>query len=147
MAMKKCKECGEEISSSAKTCPKCGKRLKPTGLRIFLGIILIIIGLGMMFGSDNTTTNNTTTNTNGDVAIEQKTETSKVTKENYNKIKNGMTEKEVEKILGQPASTSENEIEGLGKTVLKHYQEGFSLKGIDVYFHNGKVNMKNWTEL
>ena len=25
MAMKKCKECGEEISSSAKKCPKCGK--------------------------------------------------------------------------------------------------------------------------
>ena len=25
MAMKKCKECGAEISSSANQCPKCGK--------------------------------------------------------------------------------------------------------------------------
>ena len=27
MALKKCKECGEEISSSASKCPKCGKKM------------------------------------------------------------------------------------------------------------------------
>jgi hypothetical protein len=26
MAMKKCKKCGKEISSSAKTCPNCGAK-------------------------------------------------------------------------------------------------------------------------
>lgn len=29
MALIKCKECGNEISSKAETCPKCGVRLKP----------------------------------------------------------------------------------------------------------------------
>lgn len=43
MAMKKCKECGADVSSSAKKCPKCGKKLKHTGLYIFLGIIAFII--------------------------------------------------------------------------------------------------------
>lgn len=43
MAMKKCKECGADISSSAKKCPKCGKRLSYTGLCVLLGIILFII--------------------------------------------------------------------------------------------------------
>lgn len=26
MAMKKCKECGKEISKDAKVCPNCGKK-------------------------------------------------------------------------------------------------------------------------
>ena len=28
MAMKECKECGAEVSSNAKVCPKCGYKLK-----------------------------------------------------------------------------------------------------------------------
>ena len=28
MSMIHCKECGAEVSKSAKVCPKCGKRLK-----------------------------------------------------------------------------------------------------------------------
>ena len=49
MAMKKCKECGADVSSSAKRCPNCGKKLKHTG-RIILGIFIAIIGIGI-FGS------------------------------------------------------------------------------------------------
>lgn len=46
MAMKVCKDCGTEVSKSAKVCPKCGKRLKNTVLRVILGILVIVIGIG-----------------------------------------------------------------------------------------------------
>ncbi|MBO4815901.1 MAG: DUF3862 domain-containing protein [Clostridia bacterium] len=141
MAMKTCKDCGTEISKSAKICPKCGKKLKHTGLRVFFGI-LVIIALVVISNSGNNT--NITDDTNSKT---QTTAKSAVTKENYDKIKEGMTEQEVKEILGEPSSVSENEISGLGKTELKHYQEAFSLKAIDVYFNNGKVSMKNWTDL
>ena len=49
MSMIHCKECGAEVSKSAKVCPKCGKKLKHNGLRIVIGIILIFIGLGVIF--------------------------------------------------------------------------------------------------
>jgi len=45
MALKKCKECGEEVSSEEKACPKCGAPvpiLKPW-LRIIGGIIVFLI--------------------------------------------------------------------------------------------------------
>ena len=74
------------------------------------------------------------------------TETTKrVTKENYNKITNGMTENEVNNILGTPTSSSETVMESIGQIRLKHYQE--DTKAIQVYFKDGKVYMKNWTEL
>lgn len=46
MAMKICKDCGAEVSKSAKVCPKCGKKLKNTVLRAILGILIIVIGIG-----------------------------------------------------------------------------------------------------
>jgi hypothetical protein len=46
MAMKVCKDCGTEVSKSAKVCPECGKRLKNTVLRVILGILVIVIGIG-----------------------------------------------------------------------------------------------------
>lgn len=42
MAMKKCKECGEEISTKAKACPKCGA-VAPKKTSLFTWIILIFI--------------------------------------------------------------------------------------------------------
>lgn len=44
--MKKCKDCGHEVSASAKVCPNCGKKLKkPIVLFVILGILaLAIIG-------------------------------------------------------------------------------------------------------
>jgi len=47
MAMKPCKECGQEVSSSAKKCPHCGAKLKGGILKKLLigagGVIIIII--------------------------------------------------------------------------------------------------------
>lgn len=61
MSMIHCKECGEEISKSAKVCPKCGKKLKHTGLRVVLGILIVFVGIGIIASSGNTTTNESNT--------------------------------------------------------------------------------------
>ena len=46
MALVKCKECGEEVSNKAKSCPKCGaKAPKKTSLLTWLVLILIILGI------------------------------------------------------------------------------------------------------
>jgi len=56
MGMKKCKECGEEISSDAKACPKCGKDsrnfFKKHTILCVIGIIIVILTISVA-GSDN----------------------------------------------------------------------------------------------
>lgn len=66
MAMKKCKECGEEISSSAKKCPKCGKDQRNFFMKhpvLYTILILIIIAVAGSSGSENT--GNTTVTSTG----------------------------------------------------------------------------------
>lgn len=66
MAMKKCKECGEEISSSAKKCPKCGKDQRNFFMKhpvLYTILILIIIAVVGSSGSDDT--GNTTVTSTG----------------------------------------------------------------------------------
>lgn len=42
--MKICKDCGKEVSKSAKRCPNCGKKIKkPIALFVVLGIIVLAI--------------------------------------------------------------------------------------------------------
>lgn len=43
MALKKCKECGQVVSSDAKVCPHCGKRLKSSGCGLLLLLLIILI--------------------------------------------------------------------------------------------------------
>jgi len=45
MALKKCKECGKDVSSTAKLCPHCGKKNPSGGLSLPLKIVLVIIGI------------------------------------------------------------------------------------------------------
>lgn len=74
MAMKKCKECGEEISSSAKKCPKCGKDQRNFFMKhpvLYTILILIIIAVAGSSGSDTT---NTTSTSSGDATITETTE-------------------------------------------------------------------------
>ncbi len=80
MAMKNCKECGTEISSSAKVCPKCGKEQRNFFQKhVILTIILVVIVLGIVFGGsgDKSTSNTVTTSTStvqGEQQEEKKTE-------------------------------------------------------------------------
>lgn len=148
MALKNCKECGKEVSSSANKCPNCGKDQRNWFMRhkilsiIGALIILMIIGAAM-----NPKTPNTTPTNNSNTPIVNKTNDNQITKETYDKIQNGMTKEQIKEMLGEPKSVSENEFQGVGKTELYHYQKGFSTTAIDVWFTNGKVSSKNWTQL
>ena len=57
MALIKCKECGNEVSSKAETCPKCGARIaaKPMGCGSIIGLvvlgIIILASLSSIFSS------------------------------------------------------------------------------------------------
>lgn len=43
MALIKCKECGAEVSSEAKSCPKCGAKVKTKGMGFGAFLLLIFI--------------------------------------------------------------------------------------------------------
>jgi len=44
MALVKCKECGEQVSSNAKTCPNCGVNApKKTSFITFLVLLTVIL--------------------------------------------------------------------------------------------------------
>lgn len=55
MALKKCKECGEKVSTRAKTCPSCGVTSPTTtGSESCAGCLILVIavgGLAWWFGS------------------------------------------------------------------------------------------------
>ena len=123
MAMKTCKDCGSEVSKSAKVCPKCGKKLKLTGLRVCLGILVIFIGIGIIASSgDNVSTTNSTSSQT------QTSSTSVVTKENYDKIQKGMSKAEVQAILGEPSSVSESETPRSRNYGIKSFSRGIFSK-------------------
>ena len=64
MAMKKCKECGEEISSSAKKCPKCGKDQRNFFMKhpvLYTILIIIIIAVAGSSGDNPGSTTVTST--------------------------------------------------------------------------------------
>jgi hypothetical protein len=44
MALVKCKECGEQVSTSAKSCPKCGAKL-PKKTSLITWLVLILFGV------------------------------------------------------------------------------------------------------
>ena len=50
MALVKCKDCGAEVSTDAKACPKCGARMRPFPVfRAILVVILAIVGVWSYF--------------------------------------------------------------------------------------------------
>lgn len=52
MALKKCKECGHEVSTTAKTCPHCGaKPNKGIGCLGVIGVFIFIVILANIFDS------------------------------------------------------------------------------------------------
>jgi len=53
MALIKCKECGNEVSSTAQTCPKCGAKVKKkTGILTWIvGIVFAMVVIGMVSGN------------------------------------------------------------------------------------------------
>lgn len=62
MALRKCKECGEDISSDAKICPRCGKDQRNFFQKhTLLTIFLIFIGICTIGNLNMSTNNNSST--------------------------------------------------------------------------------------
>ena len=78
MAMKSCKECGEQVSSSAKECPKCGKDQRnffaKHKILTFILAVLIIGVIAAAGGEDSTTNNSSDENNIGTNQITTATE-------------------------------------------------------------------------
>lgn len=57
MALRKCKECGKDVSTKAKSCPNCGAIAKKqtSCLTYFVAIFLIYVLIKMFNGSSNYT--------------------------------------------------------------------------------------------
>lgn len=53
MALMPCKECGNEVSTDAKACPKCGAKVPKTKwwLWVPLGLVVAFLGFGAVVGS------------------------------------------------------------------------------------------------
>lgn len=86
MAMKKCKECGEEISSSAKKCPKCGKDQRNFFMKhpvIYTILILVVLGMFMGGSSEETNTSKTTLSEGGSEVTSTSSDTT-IQKTKYN---------------------------------------------------------------
>ena len=74
MALEKCSECGEEISTKAKTCPKCGAPNKSKSAKvptlvyvIFFGFIAFALLSGG--GSDENTSTGSQSRSTGSAAV------------------------------------------------------------------------------
>ena len=70
MALKKCKECGEQISTKAEACPKCGaKAPKKTSAVTWFVLILIIFGV---YVANMSPTPSSNSSSSGNVTSESK---------------------------------------------------------------------------
>ena len=53
--MIKCKTCGANIASNAKTCPGCGaKNKKPFYARVWFWVLIVVVVFGVIGGSSDT---------------------------------------------------------------------------------------------
>jgi hypothetical protein len=122
MAIKKCKECGIGVSTSAKVCPNCGKKY-PTGgftwpVKIFL-VIIFLVALGKFIGSSNQSPESTTNS----VVIDPKTNTS---------TKN-------ENVISSPSTQAETNVDDLKARINKKL-------GISNLSKQSRVNNIIWTK-
>lgn len=63
MALIKCKECDNEVSNKAESCPKCGAKIKTTSLFIqILGGFVVLLVLVAIFAPDSPDTTSNTDN-------------------------------------------------------------------------------------
>ena len=135
MAMKACKECGNEISSSAKICPKCGKKQKHTGILVFATIIVIFLGIGVA----------SSINENALPSSSQSYKDEKITLEKFNKIETGMTYQEVVDIIGEEGTVlSEVDIvqDEQYHTIMYSWTAKDGIANANVTFQAGKVVSK-----
>lgn len=148
MAMRICRECGKEISKSAKVCPNCGKEYKHNSAGIVvLCIFLVMIIAGISSTSNNSKTSNSTDNQNYFESVESKINSineNKITLQKFNEIKTGMTYSEVVSIIGEEGTVlSETDIgDSRYKTTIYNWYASNGIANANVTIQGGKVVSK-----
>lgn len=137
MSMKTCKDCGAEVSKSAKICPNCGRKLKHPFLTFLLIVLVIIIGIAIAMGGE---TDTNTTNSNSSSTVQEE---KGMTMEKFNKIKTGMTYKEVVKIAGEEGTLSTESSYGSQSMKIYYWYASNGISNATVSFTNGKVSGKS----
>ena len=136
MSMKICKECGTEVSRSAKICPHCGKKLKSSAFRIFIGILILLMGIGIIASSGENNTSQTNANT---IEIQQQ----KITLEKFNRLENGMTYEQVVNIIGEEGTLSTESSYGKESFKIYYWKAANGISNATISFSNGKLTAKS----
>lgn len=126
---------------------------KPVYKKWWFWLIVVIIVIAIV-GGTQTSTNNTQTSSSVNESEVQTTENEKtttkdvkVTLEQYNQIKDGMTYEEVVEIFGGKESTSsESEITGI-KSEIKTWNGNGTFSVATIGFTDGEVSSKSQTGL
>ena len=72
MALKKCKECGNEVSTEAESCPKCGAVLKKKiGCLGFAGVVILIFFIFYVMEPNDDDINKSITSSNSNPSVSQ----------------------------------------------------------------------------
>ncbi len=138
--MIKCKTCGADIASSAKTCPGCGaKNKKPFYKKWWVWFIVVIVLIGAA-GSGANSNSNSSTEAASSNKVDTKKETTKITYENFLNIQMGQSYEEVVALLGEGKESSSSDVAGI-KTTLYEWK-GSGMGNMNVTIQNGAVIAK-----
>lgn len=125
---------------------------KPIYKKVWFWVVVVIIvaAIGVGGTQDNAsqpTTQQASTSTEQQESKEEKNKDVKVTLEQYDKVKNGMTYDEVVEIFGgKETSASESEVAGIKSEVMTWNGNGtFSV--VSIGFTDGEVSSKSQTGL
>lgn len=138
MVLKKCKECGTEVSSKG-ICPKCGKDQRNFFIKHKVITFMLIVIFSMVIIGINE-------NKNGELITTGTEATQKYEKlnlEKFNKIETGMTYEQVVAIIGEEGTVlSESEISNIKTIIYSWYGKGSIGANANITFQNGKVISK-----
>ncbi len=147
MALKSCSECGAQVSTSASKCPKCGKKLKHTGL--YLCIVILVSGLAIVLGvgaaasiKGGSAVNLVWNNYKNTIPSEENRE-NKITLEKFNQIENGMTYEEVVSIIGEEGTLSTESSYGNQTMRIYSWYASDGISNATITFMNGNVKGKS----
>lgn len=142
-----CKACGKEIAKGVKKCPHCGKDQRNFFMKhkIITGVLILVIlvGIGSALGNksgDTSANNSKSTSKNNSNASAPKEEKTKVTYDNFLKIKMGDKYENVVAILGEGKEQTSSEVSGV-KTAIYEWN-GSGLSNMNVTIQNGVVTGK-----
>ncbi len=152
MPLKKCKECGNDVSSKAKSCPNCGS-IANKNVNCLTGIIIIFVSLLVVGFVMTSIVGNDSQSPKKQSDSSRSIDSSKstgITMAKYKNIKSGMTYQEVVKIIGESGEeNSRVEIPGTPVTILYSWkQKGFMAMGnMNATFQGNKLVTKAQFEL